>query len=761
MSRRFGLIGLLCLACWASSVNFVAAQADKLVRVTYPVADLVVPIENHLFKDADKSRQEPTPTREAMAERLIRTITQTVARESWASAGGRGGIQFFPLGMALVVEQRADVQEQVAKLLAELRSLQDVQVAVELRLVLCGKQGAKALWQNLEAHGQPTRVFQRTSSLDRNGDARPIRSLDDKQVRAALEQIQADRAAHIVQAPKMTLFNAQQATISSAERDGKGALRDGMQCDVWPVVDADRKSVRLAFNLEMVVPGNPKTHRPTVKAAATFAVAPDTTIVWPLGDAGKGRQLVVLATPRLIIETEEPRVFAAEPKPAVVAPAGATEEQAVPEPKKEDKQSAIQRRLRQPISLNFKNVPLNQAVKDISAASGVSVVLDMRSMQDAKINLDAPISISVNNIDMKSALNLLLDQSRTTFVIQNDALVITTEDRGCYQIRRTYPIADLLTPMALTDGKGKKVDELAESIRELIQNTVLKNSWEGMGGRGTILYSPPEKTLGVTQCQEVHEEIAELLASLRRLYGVTVRADVCFVHASADVAQRMRKEMLTEGMKVDSRRSLPQKKPRDFVNDTGAPAPEIDKAAYRNGAVPFVAMPECRVVQLLDMAESDRVGCVVKAPRVTFLDGQQIPLELTRRKAVTAEFRVPRERVLLPAPYAKPEDEVYESQHDQNVSKWRCEIQPVVSVDRKQVRLSVNLEHAAKDFATAMENAVKTSRTFNIPDGKTLVWDLGSSAGEHLFVLITPRIQVREEPKEKIFQGTLEPIPGR
>jgi type II secretory pathway component GspD/PulD (secretin) len=66
---------------------------------------------------------------------LIKLITNTIAPQSWASVGGPGTIDFFPLGGALVINQTPDIQEQVAELLQALRRLQDQEVAVEVRFI--------------------------------------------------------------------------------------------------------------------------------------------------------------------------------------------------------------------------------------------------------------------------------------------------------------------------------------------------------------------------------------------------------------------------------------------------------------------------------------------------------------------------------------------------------------------------------------------------------------------------------------------------
>src|SRR5262249_54420684 len=55
--------------------------------------------------------------------------------QSWSDVGGPGTIDYFPLGMALVINQTPDVQEQIQDLLDALRRLQDLEVSVEVRMI--------------------------------------------------------------------------------------------------------------------------------------------------------------------------------------------------------------------------------------------------------------------------------------------------------------------------------------------------------------------------------------------------------------------------------------------------------------------------------------------------------------------------------------------------------------------------------------------------------------------------------------------------
>lgn len=93
------------------------ADSQELVLVVYPVADL-------LFVEYDQAGQ-PILRRgdcKTTEDELIRLITTKIAPDSWASVGGPGVVQYFPLGMSLVVNQTRDVQEQVQQRLAAIRA---------------------------------------------------------------------------------------------------------------------------------------------------------------------------------------------------------------------------------------------------------------------------------------------------------------------------------------------------------------------------------------------------------------------------------------------------------------------------------------------------------------------------------------------------------------------------------------------------------------------------------------------------------------
>src|SRR5438552_3452835 len=102
------------------------AEAPKLKLVTYPVADLVVPVDMDLTDNG--CALEGGPRRcgsQALNDRLMQTIMNTIARDTWKDVGGQATMQYFPLGMALVVHQSVAVHKEILALLQALRRLQD------------------------------------------------------------------------------------------------------------------------------------------------------------------------------------------------------------------------------------------------------------------------------------------------------------------------------------------------------------------------------------------------------------------------------------------------------------------------------------------------------------------------------------------------------------------------------------------------------------------------------------------------------------
>lgn len=198
--RLFGLLvaALLPLVTAAASA---AEPEKKSVTKVFSVADLVTPIPDFtldLFNASPVTtapRKLPTTPAEA-GERLVKLVTGVVRPYSWSTMDGAGKAEYFDIGSSLVVTNSPDVVREVADLLEAMRRLQDISISTEVRILkvpvgFCAQFGVK-----------------REEGI----------GLEDNKVRALLEAVMGFGDATVMQFPKVTTFDGQEATIRVGER---------------------------------------------------------------------------------------------------------------------------------------------------------------------------------------------------------------------------------------------------------------------------------------------------------------------------------------------------------------------------------------------------------------------------------------------------------------------------------------------------------------------------------------------------------------
>lgn len=294
---------LLAAAVLIAAGSFTLTAAEKpakpqpaLIQKTYAVADLVVPYATALkppAKDADSCAQcvalgcpMPQPCAEPTKEAaLIKLITSTVRPQTWSEMGGRCRAEYYPVGMALVVSAPADVQEQVADLLESLRRMQDVQVAVEIRVISVTESFFERIGVDCKMNTAP-KVVRATGcdGLERVGtdfckpcdaqcpacpkeakcDPPKAMFLNDCQAHALMEAVQGDRRANVMTSPKVMTMNGQAARIKVGDTESfvtgvkvetvngqvvmvpeNKTFENGVMLEICPTVSADRKFVNL------------------------------------------------------------------------------------------------------------------------------------------------------------------------------------------------------------------------------------------------------------------------------------------------------------------------------------------------------------------------------------------------------------------------------------------------------------------------------------------------------------------------------------
>ncbi|MFL5342977.1 MAG: type II secretion system protein GspD [Gemmataceae bacterium] len=260
-----------------------AAKA-KTVQKVYEVADLVVSIPGTPAAQCEDEgccmesvAHGAACTHCTEHEKLIQLVTSTVAPKCWSNAGGSCTIDYFPIGMGLVVNAPADVQEQVADLLAALRRAQDVQVSVELRFITV----AEAFFERIgvDFNVKAPACCEQAQACDACRSFRPVALektaatnsviLTEKQVFQMMEAAQGDSRTNVMQAPKLTMFSGQKSCVSVVDSqtfvtgvkvntvNGQAVMVPenkryelGVKATVQATVSADHKFVQMDFAAE-------------------------------------------------------------------------------------------------------------------------------------------------------------------------------------------------------------------------------------------------------------------------------------------------------------------------------------------------------------------------------------------------------------------------------------------------------------------------------------------------------------------------------
>jgi type II secretory pathway component GspD/PulD (secretin) len=441
---------------------------------------------------------------------------------------------------------------------------------------------------------------------------------------------------------------------------------------------------------------------------------------------------------------------------------------------RDPKEKAIEYRLRQPISFSFKDEPLERAIETLSLSSGVPIMVDRKALRDARINLESPLTFSAPNIDMKSALNLMLRDLDLSYTIENQVLLITTPQNTIGRlVRVTYPIADLIVTVpdhplpdvlnyvkmleysmrptnfypavggynggspfgnigepisshsnglggayasknqgqAGSQGgsapKDRSKDAMAEVLKQLLQDTVAKNTWESMGGTGNIQYFPMGMALVINQTQEVQEEVQLLLATLRKLQDLQVSVELRAVVVSETFFERIGVDFNmninapklggTQALLAGDLATAETKGAVSGLNAAGTLTPNlgfpINNSSFNfttpafGGYQPAAGLSlglaflsDIQVFMFLEAVQGDRRAHVMQAPKLTVFNGQQATIGgLVNRPIVTSL-----------QPVQLGDGNVTMAPVFTNLPQGlTMQVQPVVSPDRRFIRLNV------------------------------------------------------------------------
>jgi hypothetical protein len=183
------------------------------------------------------------------------------------------------------------------------------------------------------------------------------------------------------------------------------------------------------------------------------------------------------------------------------------------------KEESLLRALDSPINLGFKDAPFEEVIKTISRDIGQNILINKSALQEAMIESDTPVSVTIRDGSARTALRKVLQDHGLTFIIRDEAIQIVTLPMAReLLVTRVYYLGDLLQGLGPFGNQLRwgpwmgmlQTQENANRIMEMIK-AIDPDSWKERGGNGTITFNWPSMSVIIRQTAEVHARLGSSL----------------------------------------------------------------------------------------------------------------------------------------------------------------------------------------------------------------------------------------------------------
>ncbi len=178
----------------------------------------------------------------------------------------------------------------------------------------------------------------------------------------------------------------------------------------------------------------------------------------------------------------------------------------------------VRRALERPCAIKFNNVPLDEAVAELSRRCGVQIHLDARGLADAAVSPDTPTSLDLAHGNVDIALNLILDPLDLDWVVDGDSILVSSREvLDEREEVRFHDISWLPELLPTTTYLGRpSTQSRAQFCCNAFISLIERDSW-GDGNPFTSFKFVNEKGLVYfPQLARAHDNIDALLAALRQ-----------------------------------------------------------------------------------------------------------------------------------------------------------------------------------------------------------------------------------------------------
>ncbi len=169
----------------------------------------------------------------------------------------------------------------------------------------------------------------------------------------------------------------------------------------------------------------------------------------------------------------------------------------------------LERRMKALIAVDWQETPLKDALEHIAALQGLKLRYDADAIQAARVAMDQPVTLNLKDLPLSALFRLLLEPLQLEWIIQDEAVVITTRQVAEKHMSAwRYDVNDLI-------AAGIPIAALAT----VISAVVAPPDWVAAGGHGAV--SAEESALVVRQTPPVHRELQRFLRDIRQQLSQT------------------------------------------------------------------------------------------------------------------------------------------------------------------------------------------------------------------------------------------------
>ncbi len=156
--------------------------------------------------------------------------------------------------------------------------------------------------------------------------------------------------------------------------------------------------------------------------------------------------------------------------------------------------------------VDFREVPLSDAIDQLGRQIGVDLRLDVRAIEEEGIRVRQPVTLTVKQRKLRTILDAMLLEFDLTWKLENGALWITTRDvAGRFHKTAVYDVRDLC-----------RDQREAEALLDALESQTSDDYWSDVGsGDGRIVFARPG-TMVVYAVEPAHDAVLQLLRSYRQ-----------------------------------------------------------------------------------------------------------------------------------------------------------------------------------------------------------------------------------------------------